>query len=220
MTARTRVFIVDDHPLVREWLGALLREEPDFEVGGEAADAAAALRAMIDDPPDVAVVDLSLKTSSGLDLIKDLCRHLPATAVVVLSMHEESSLAERALRSGARGYVTKRESTSRIVEAIRAVRAGRLYAAPELLAHLAERMIGRRPPTGVGAAEALSDRELEVFQRLGDFQTTRRIAGELHVSITTVQAYCARIKEKLGYADGVELVREAVRWTEDQKRGG
>lgn len=218
MTARTRVFLVDDHPLVREWLATQLREQPDLEVVGQAADAAAGLAAMLADPPDLAIVDLSLRTSSGLDLIKDLSRQLPATATIVLSMHEEISYAERALRAGARGYVTKRESTDRIVDAIRAVLAGRIYATPDLLTRLAERMMGRRPSDRASLEELLSDRELEVFRRLGEFQTTRRIADELHVSIKTVQAYCARMKEKLGLATGAELVREAVRWSEQRPR--
>lgn len=215
---KSRVFLVDDHPLVREWLAALLREQPDLEISGTAADAATGLVAMRQDPPDIAIVDLSLRTSSGLDLIKDLASHLPTVSVIVLSMHEELSYAERALRAGARGYVTKRESTERIVEAIREVMAGRFYAAPELLSRLAERMIGHVPTARPHAVETLSDRELEVFRRLGTGQTTRSISDELHLSIKTVQVYCARIKEKLALANGAELVREAVRWVENQSR--
>jgi DNA-binding NarL/FixJ family response regulator len=218
MTHRTRVFLVDDHPLVREWLATQLREQPDIEIVGQAADAASGLSAMLADPPDMAIVDLSLKTSSGLDLIKDLGHQLPATAVIVLSMHEEISYAERAIRAGARGYVTKRESTDRIVEAIRTVLAGQIYATPELLTRLADRMMGRRVIDPSTMEEILSDRELAVFRRLGEFHRTRQIADELHVSIKTVQAYCARIKEKLGLANGAELIREAVGWSEQQHR--
>ena len=127
MSARPcRIFLVDDHPLVREWLANLLRAQPDLQVCGQAEDARTALNAMDAAPADVAIVDLSLRTSSGLDLIKDLRERHPATAIVVLSMHEELFYAERALRAGALGYVTKRESTGRIVEAIREVRAGRV----------------------------------------------------------------------------------------------
>jgi DNA-binding NarL/FixJ family response regulator len=218
MSTRTRVFLVDDHPLVREWLATQLREQPDIEVSGEAADAVSGLSAMLADPPDLAIVDLSLKTSSGLDLIKDLGNQLPGTAVIVLSMHEEVSFAERALRAGARGYVTKRESTDRIVDAIRAVLAGRIYATPDLLTRLADRLVGRKPTDATSVEEVLSDRELEVFRRLGEFQSTRMIADELHVSIKTVQAYCARIKEKLGLGNGAELIREAVRRADQQHR--
>jgi DNA-binding NarL/FixJ family response regulator len=215
---RTRLFLVDDHPLVREWLATLLRQQPDFEVCGQAEDARHAFATMQADPPDVAIVDLSLKTSSGLDLIKELSDRLPETQVIVLSMHEEIFYAERAMRAGARGYVTKRESTHRIVEAIHEVQAGRLYANAELLAKLAERIVGRNQTNQAGSVETLSDRELEVFRRLGEGQANRLIAEELHLSIKTVQAYCARIKDKLGLANAAELVREAIRWTDQKNR--
>jgi DNA-binding NarL/FixJ family response regulator len=214
----TRIFLVDDHPLVREWLATLLRQQPDFEVCGQAEDARDAFATMLADPPDVAIVDLSLKTSSGLDLIKELSERMPETQVIVLSMHEEIFYAERAMRAGARGYVTKRESTHRIVEAIHEVQAGRLYANAELLAKLAERIVGRNQSNQPGSVETLSDRELEVFRRLGEGQANRLIAEELHLSIKTVQAYCARIKDKLGLANASELTREAIRWTDQKNR--
>ena len=214
----TRIFLVDDHPLVREWLATLLRQQPDFEVCGQAEDARDAFATMLANPPDVAIVDLSLKTSSGLDLIKELSDRLPETQVIVLSMHEEIFYAERAMRAGARGYVTKRESTHRIVEAIHEVQAGRLYANAELLAKLAERIVGRNQSTQPGSVEMLSDRELEVFRRLGEGQANRLIAEELHLSIKTVQAYCARIKDKLGLANASELAREAIRWADQKNR--
>jgi DNA-binding NarL/FixJ family response regulator len=213
-----RIFLVDDHPLVREWLATLLRQQPDFKVCGQAEDAHHALATMSADPPDVAIVDLSLKTSSGLDLIKEVSDRLPETQVIVLSMHEEIFYAERAMRAGARGYVTKRESTHRIVEAIHEVQAGRFYANAELLAKLAERIVGRNQTTQAGSVETLSARELEVFRRLGEGQANRLIAEELHLSIKTVQAYCARIKDKLGLANTAELVRDAIRWTDRKNR--
>ncbi|MBI3885308.1 MAG: response regulator transcription factor [Opitutae bacterium] len=217
MPARAKIFLVDDHPLVREWLANLLRQQADLAVAGEAAAAPAALAAMIAAPPDLAIVDLTLKNSSGLDLIKDLGRHLPETRVIVLSMHDEVFYAERALRAGARGYVTKQEATDRIVEAVRTVLAGRLFANPELLAQLTARLLGPAAAGTPGSVELLSDRELEVFRRLGKGQTTRHIAGEMQLSMKTVQAYCARIKEKWRLADAAELVREAVRWVEQQR---
>ena len=143
----------------------------------------------------------------------------PDTAILVLSMYEEVYYAERALRAGALGYITKRESTGQIVEAIRQVRSGRVYASQDLLARLAERLVGRAPPPPQGAMAILSDREIEVFRRLGQGHATRRIATDLHVSIKTVQAYCARIKDKLGIANGTELMREAVRWVENERGG-
>ncbi len=207
-----RIFLVDDHPLVREWLEQLLRGEPGFEVVGQAEDAAGALAAMRASPPHIAIVDLTLRSGTGLDLIKDLRAQLPAVQVIVLSMHEELAQVERALRAGAAGYVMKRESTTRIVEAIRTVRSGNVYANPEVLARLAERMVGRRQTTG--SVDALSDRELEVFRRMGEGHATKRIATDLGVSMKTVQEYQARIKDKLGLADAAELMRAAVRWTE------
>ncbi len=215
---RKRIFIVDDHTLVREWLANLLRQEPDFEVCGQADSAPAAFASMNAAPPAIAIVDLSLKSGSGLDLIKDLRRTCPGTQVVVLSMHEEIYFVERAFRAGARGYVTKRDSTHRIVEAIRAVLAGQVYANADVLAQLTERMVGHSPARQPGSVELLSDRELEVFRRLGVGQGTRKIATEMSLSMKTVQAYSARIKEKLGLANVSELVREAVRWVETSRR--
>jgi DNA-binding NarL/FixJ family response regulator len=214
---RIRVFIVDDHPLVREWLGNLLRLETDIELSGEAEEPIAALAAMEASPPDVAVVDLSLKRGSGMELIKDLHAWVPDTRVLVLSMHEEIGDVERALRAGALGYVMKRESTNQIVAAIRQVYAGHVYAEAGILSQLAGRMMGRAARDPATAAETLSDRELEVFRRLGEGHTTRRIADDLGVSQKTVQTYCARIKEKFGLNDGTGLVQAAIRWCESKK---
>lgn len=209
--APIRIFIVDDHPLVREWLSNLLNQSDNLTVSGQAETASSGYAAMLLDPPDVAIVDLSLQSSSGLDLIKNLSDQLPAIQVVVLSMHEEMFYVERAFRAGAKGYVTKRESTEQIVEAVREVAAGRVFASRPILGRLTERMMSG---TLHASVETLSDRELEVFTRLGKGHGTRRIAEDLKVSIKTVQAYCARIKEKLGHTDGPQLVRDAVRWVD------
>lgn len=213
-----RIFIVDDHTLVREWLTNLLKQEKDFVVCGQADNAPAALAEISETRPDIAVIDLSLKAGSGLDLIKDLRRISPDTQVVVLSMHEEIYYMERAFRAGARAYVTKRDSTHRIVEAIRAVLAGQIYANTDVLAQLTERMVGHAPVRQRGSVELLSDREMEVFRRLGQGLGTRKIATELSLSMKTVQAYSARIKVKLGLANVSELVREAVRWVDAKPR--
>ncbi|NUZ07367.1 response regulator [Piscinibacter koreensis] len=209
--AAIRVFLVDDHPLVRDWLKALLQTEPGFEVTGEADEQAAALAAMSADPPDVAVVDLSLRRGSGMELIKALRARLPAVRVLVLSMHEEIRDVERALRAGARGYVMKGASSGQIVPAIRWVHSGKIYATPEVFSRLAERLT-QAAGDEIDHVDRLSDRELEVFRRLGEGQTTRRIADELYVSQKTVQTYCARIKEKIGLDDGAELTLAAIRW--------
>ncbi len=216
-TARIRVFLVDDHPLVRDWLKNLLQMEQDFEVIGEADETAAASAAMSADMPDVAVIDLSLKRGSGLELIKSLRLRHPAIRVIVLSMHEEISDVERALRAGARGYVMKGESSHQIVPAIRWVHSGKIYATPEVFSKLAERANNRLPGSIDRPEEVLSDRELHVFRRIGEGLTTRRIADELQVSQKTIQTYCARIKEKIGLDDGAELALAAIRWRESSR---
>ena len=215
---RKRIFIVDDHALVREWLVTLLLQEGEWDVCGQADAAPPALAAMTAAPPDIVIVDLSLKSGSGLDLIKDLRHSCPTTLIVVLSMHEEVYFVERAFRAGARGYVTKRDSTNSIIEALRTVLAGRVYANPALLAQLTERMVGQSATKHKGQVESLSDREMEVFRRLGEGQSTRKIATALNLNMKTIQAYCARIKDKLGLANASELMREAVRWVEMQQR--
>ena len=213
---KTRIFIVDDHPLVRDWLAALIKQQPDLEYLGQAGDAATALSAMLETPPDVAIVDLTLPGSSGLDLIRNLTEQLPGTQAIVLTMHDELFYVERALRAGARGYVMKHESTNSILDAIRAVQTGLIYANPRLLANIAQRIFGRNQPASetadkIGAAiDTLSDRELEVFQYLGRGRTTRQIAETLLLSIKTVQSYCVRIKEKLNLTTSAELIYEAV----------
>ena len=218
--AVTRVFIVDDHPFVREWLANLLALEADLGVVGQAEDPVQALAAMSATPPDIAVVDLTLKKGSGLDLIKGLRVQAPSVAIVVLSMHEELTDVERAFRAGASGYVMKHESTGQIVEAIRQVRAGRMFANPATLAQLTARLMGRAGRDASAPGEVLSDRELEVFRRLGQGSSTREISEHLGVSLKTVQTYCARIKEKLGLDDGQELARVAFHWHEQGQRRG
>ncbi len=211
-----RIFVVDDHPLVRESLRNLLNQQIDLAVCGEAADAPSALSAIMELKPHVAVVDLSLKTGSGLELIKDLKVHCPRVAVVVLSMHDENLYAERVLRAGARGYVMKRETTKNILHALRRVIAGGVYVSDAFSSVMAERLATGRPikPGSSSMIEQLSDRELEVFRALGQGRGTSQIAGDLHLSLKTVQAYCARIKTKLGLANVNELMREAVRFVE------
>jgi DNA-binding NarL/FixJ family response regulator len=204
------IFIVDDHPLVRERLAQLIAQQADLAVCGEAESAPAALAGLASAPADLVIVDLSLQDSPGLELIKTLQRLHPLLPVLVLSMHDESLYAERVFRAGARGYINKRESAQKVTEAIRRVLEGKLYVsekAAEILAGRTMRGVIERPPI-----ERLSDRELEVFEKLGQGIGTRQISEEFRVSIKTVQAYCARIKEKLDLGSATELLREAVRW--------
>lgn len=214
---RARVFLVDDHPLVREWLAGIIALEGDLEICGQAEDAAAALAAISLARPDVVVVDLTLPRGSGLELIKDLRAGSAALPLLVLTTHEEVSVAERAFRAGANGYVVKRESGPNIVEAIRAVLAGKFHASQALAGQLAEKMLGGARP-GAGPEELLSDREREVFLLRGQGRGAKEIAEFLRVSVKTVGSYEARIKEKLGLESAGELLREAVLW-HDRHRG-
>ncbi|HEY3900574.1 MAG TPA: response regulator transcription factor [Chthoniobacter sp.] len=215
---RRRVFLVDDHPLVREWLTTLINQQKDLVVCGEADDAPRALQAIESLQPEVAVVDVTLTSGSGIELVKDLKRVAPKVAVVVLSMHDEALYAERAFRAGARGYVMKRETTRKIIAAIHEVLHGRIYVSEEYRTSLTEKLIqGKAVDSPV---DLLSDRELEVFRRLGQGQETRRIGEALGISMKTVQVYCARIKEKLNLANATELLREAMRWWEREGKSG
>ena len=215
---RTRVYLVDDHPLVREWLANLIDQQPDLAVCGEAGSAAAAMSGIGAAKPDVAVVDISLGGRSGLELIRDLKLQHPGVAVLVLSMHDEDLYAERALRAGARGYIMKREVTRNVIVAIRRVLAGGTYLSERLAAALAEKLVRGTPPAPESPIARLSDRELEVFRMLGRGLATRQIAASLRVSAKTVQAYAARIKEKLALSSSTELLREAIRWEEESGR--
>lgn len=215
---RRRVFLVDDHPLVREWLASMVALEPDLEVCGQADEAATALTAVPQARPDLMVVDLSLPRGSGLDLIKSMRAQFPAVRLLVLSMHDEASIAERAFRAGAHGYAVKRESGPRIIDGIRTVLEGKFYASPSLTAQLAGRMFGGSAHSGGSPEELLSDREMEVFRLRGQGRSPKEIADRLGVSVKTVGSYDARIKEKLGLVDAGELMREAVLW-HDRQRG-
>jgi DNA-binding NarL/FixJ family response regulator len=215
---RRRVFLVDDHPLVREWLAGLIRPQPDLELCGTADDAASALASLAQIRADVVVVDLSLEGNSGLDLIRDLRAFQPQAKVLVLSMHEEAHYAERALRAGARGYIMKRESTDRIIDAIRQVLQGKVYASEALMARIAERFVAGSAAAVAGEVDALSDRELEVFRLLGHGYQTREVAARMKAGMKSVQVYCGRIKAKLNLSNASELRREAVRWIEAGQR--
>jgi DNA-binding NarL/FixJ family response regulator len=217
MPKKTRIVLVDDHPLVREWLANLINQQAGFEVIGDADSAPKALQVIAAVQPEVAIVDISMEGGSGLELIKDIRAAHPNVAVLVLSMHDESIYAERAFRAGARAYIMKREATKRVLEAIRCVLEGKLYMSDKMALKMAEKFVDGRPTSEGSPVEKLSDRELEVFQLLGRGYNTRQIADELHVSFKTIQSFSARIKEKLNFANANELLREAVRWHESHQ---
>jgi DNA-binding NarL/FixJ family response regulator len=206
------VFLVDDHPLVREGLTNLINEQDDLVVRGEAEDSAGALAGIAATRPDVALIDISLKNESGLELVKNLESQFPLVALIVLSMHDEALYAERALRAGARGYVMKRETTKSVLTAIRRVLEGDVYISERVVNSMARRMGSTRKAVASSPVEQLSDRELEIFRLLGQGRTTSQIAEDLHLSLKTVQAYCARAKVKLGVNSLGELLRAAIRW--------
>lgn len=214
MKRKQKIFIVDDHPLVREWLSNLINQQPDLGVCGEAEDAPHALDMIGAEKPDVAIIDITLKGGSGIELIKDVTRLYPAVAVIVLTMHDESLYAERAFRAGARGYVMKRDTTRNVVAAVRRVLEGKVYMSDKISEMMAARMVNGHKPVDALVVDLLSDRELEIFELIGQGWETRRIAEALNLSFKTVQAYCARIKEKLRLDNATELLREAIRWHE------
>ena len=214
---KNKILLVDDHPLVREWLANLINEEADLEVCGQAANAREALDLIGNFSPRIVVVDLSLDGSSGLELIKDIKAQHPKVNTIVLSMHDETLYAERAMRAGASGYVMKREATGKVLAALRAVLAGGLFFSNVVNAQLAQKW-GQGSSDNSTVVGSLSDRELEVFQLLGCGFNTRQISEQMNVSFKTVQAYCARIKEKLNLANINELIFHAVRWHESQQQ--
>jgi DNA-binding NarL/FixJ family response regulator len=212
--SRYKILLVDDHPLVREWLGALIGKHDDLVICGEADDASGAMREIAATKPDLAIVDIALKGISGIELIKTAKAQYPELAVIVLSMHDEMTHAERALRAGANGYVMKSESSKSVVAAIREVLHGKVYLSQRVTAMFAARFLNKKAPEADSPIGLLSDRELEVFALLGQGFEIREIADRLQLSPKTVHAYCARIKEKLHLTNGSKLLLEAVRWRE------
>ena len=205
-----RFLIVDDHPIVRQGLRLLLESEPDFSVCGEADDAGSALRTAAETSPNVAIVDLTLPGIGGIELIKTLRARQPDLVVLVLSMHDDTVYAERALRSGAAGYVSKHDAPDTLVRAVRRVLAGEPYLSERAASAVIARLGSSSRKAGCSPIERLSDRELEVFRLIGEGLGTRRVAERLHLSVKTVETHRARIKEKLGLKSGTELVQRAV----------
>jgi DNA-binding NarL/FixJ family response regulator len=208
---KSQVFIVDDHPLVREGLTNLINGQDDLIVCGEANDSTQAIDGIAKARPDVALIDISLQNESGLELLKRLGRQFQHVALIVLSMHDEALYAERALRAGARGYVMKHETSKSVLASIRRVLGGGVYVSERVVNRMTTRLTSWG---GIVSSpiERLSDRELEIFRLLGHGRTTSQIAGDLNLSLKTVQAYCARAKEKFGVTSLTELLRAAIRW--------
>ncbi len=209
---KRRILIVDDHPIVRRGFRELIADEADLELCGEAEDVEDALRMAQELRPDIAVVDLSLKSGRGLDLIHQMRSCLPNTRVLVSTMHDEVLFAERALRAGAAGFIGKQEPPEKMVEAIRQVACGEIWLSPRMAGRLLAR-IGSPSASPEDVLSALSDRELQVFEMIGRGLSTAQIATQLDVSIKTVETHRQRIKVKLGLRTGAELNRYAVQWS-------
>lgn len=213
---KAKVVIVDDHPAVREALAIRISSQPDLEICGEAGDFAEALQVISATDPDVVVLDIALKNGSGIDLIKRLKERTHKVRMIVWSMFQEELYAERALRAGAMAYLTKEQATSQIIDAIRHIREGRMYLSADMTEKLLKQAVGRTIPTEASTTlDILSDRELEVFRLIGQGLKNQDIAGQLHLSVKTVETYRDRIKEKLSLKDSMELNRSALQWILD-----
>jgi len=213
------VFVVDDHPLLRQGLAMLINREPDLAVCGEAEEAQAALKAIALHPPDILIADISLNGPDGLDLLKNLRAYYPDLPVLILSMHDESIYAERALRAHANGYIMKQEATEKVLVAVRRILAGDIYLSDRMARKLLHQYISGSPANARSELSILSDRELEVFRLIGEGHSTRQIAEDLHLSVKTVETYQAHIKEKLLLRSGRELVQRAIQSKLQSKSG-
>lgn len=207
-----KVLLVDDHPIVRHGLSKLIEQAPDLEVCGEAASSAEALQIIRETDPEVVVIDISLGGGNGLELIKQIKAQGSDARLLVSSMHDELLYAERSLRAGAMGYINKIEGTEKIIEAIHQILTGRIYLSGPMTERVLQRMMQNSPEPGSSPVDALSDRELEVFEMIGHGQTTRQIAKKLHLSPKTIETHREHIKTKLHLQNNNELVRQAVQW--------
>ena len=213
----TRIAVVDDHPLFRERLCQLINNEPDMEVCGEAESAEQALRLIRSARPDLAIVDIALKSSSGLELIRSVKALSIGVPVLVLSMHEQSVYADRALRAGASGYITKSQEAAEVLMAMRSVLAGKVYLSQQMTSDLLKNL-GATGIRGVTrSVDRLTDRELQVLELVGRGRTTREIADLLKLGVATIDTYRARIKEKMNFRNATDLVHFAIRWVTERE---
>lgn len=210
---KCRVLLVDDHPIVRQGLALLIDREADLSVCGEAEDAHSAFHAITTLRPDVVVLDISLSGPDGLDVLKEIRVNTASLPVLILSMHDESIYAERAMRAGANGYIMKQEATEKVLIAIRRILQGDVYVSDRLTNTMLQQFVHGTSPGKSSPLLNLTDRELEVFRLIGGGHGTRQIADELHLSVKTIESYQAHIKEKLSLRNARELVQHAIEWT-------
>jgi DNA-binding NarL/FixJ family response regulator len=210
---KRKVLVVDDHPIVREGLAQMINREPDLSVCGDASHMQKAVQLIEALKPDILLVDISLDGPDGLELLKHIRAQDPGLPVLILSMHDESIYAERALRAGANGYIMKQEATDNVLDALRRILNREVYVSPRIANKMLQQFVGT---TGAerrhSSVDDLSDRELEVLRLIGAGHGTREIAEQLHLSVKTVETYQAHLKEKLGLRNSRELVQYATRW--------
>ena len=215
--AKTKIIIIDDHPIMRQGLAQLINNEPDLEVVLEADSAKQAFEFVQKDQPDLALVDISLPDKNGLELIKDFRAIVPTLKCLVMSMHDETVYAERVLRSGGKGYIMKQAGGEMLIKAIRQILAGGVYASENISARILANLSGGVKGSDSCSVDLLTDREFEVFQHIGKGLSTKEIAAQLHISVKTVEVHRVNIKEKLGIGTANELVHFAVRWLDAEK---
>lgn len=216
---KCRVLLVDDHPIVRQGLALLIDREPDLSVCGEADGAHTAFHAITTLRPDIVVLDISLNGPDGLDVLKEIRLKSASMPVLMLSMHDESIYAERAMRAGANGYIMKQEATEKVLVAIRRILQGEVYLSDRLTNTMLQQYMRGTSSQKKSPLVNLTDRELEVFRLIGEGHGTRQIADELHLSVKTIESYQAHIKEKLALRNARELVQHAIEWTVNLKGG-
>jgi DNA-binding NarL/FixJ family response regulator len=216
-TKKVGILIVDDHPIIRAGLSAMIDSQPDLEVCGEAADMAEAMQVLIDQRPELAIVNLSAVGASGLELVREILKRQPDTKILVCSMHDESLYAERVLRIGAKGYIHKMEATSKIMEAIRCVQSGKTYLSDKMTEVLASRSVRVAPVAeSRDPVDHLSDRELEVFELIGKCYSVNAIAEKMHLSPKTIEIYRDSIKSKLNLDSNRQVIQQAIHWLMEQ----
>jgi DNA-binding NarL/FixJ family response regulator len=213
---KKRVLIVDDHPIVRDGLITIIDHDKDLTVCGEADEPQEALKAISELRPDVVIVDITLKDSDGIELTKSIKARYPKLPVIILSIHDESVYAERALRAGAQAYLMKEVVSDNIVTAIRTVLSGEIYVSNTMGKKMLRKLAAGKADTISGPMDSLSDRELEIFRLIGQGYKPSKIAKSMHLSVKTVETYRTRIKEKLNLADADELLRYAIRWVSSE----
>jgi DNA-binding NarL/FixJ family response regulator len=216
---KSRILIVDDHPIFRMGMAELLNQEEDFAVCAVAEDIAGARKAIKEHRPDMAIIDITLAKDNGLDLVKEICAGGNAIPTLVLSMHDESVWAERAIRAGARGYIMKKEASESVITALRNISKGRIHVSENMMALLLDKFHVSPTTKGAPTEDVLTDRELEVFRLIGLGLSTREIATRMNLGIKTIGTYRDRIKQKLCIKTATELTRRAVLWLETSHVG-